>query len=246
MMAAVTNTGETYRIMHDFNALEADETSFVPLANFDYVMQFITTPDHDYLKWVRSVSRVPPLSYLKHMLQYLQWQDGGKRGRPWLIKNPGHTGEVAEIFEVFPNATFVISQRDLAVTMASSMRMMGEILKNSFDAYDRKRMGDETVEYWSYELNRYQEQHRALGDRLRIVEASYTRCVDDALSVAREVYELHNFPWTKEGEAAMRQWDIDNPRHKLGSYGYALEDYGWTREKVEEAFGSIALKWRGM
>jgi hypothetical protein len=246
MMAAVTNTGETYRIMHDFNALEADETSFVPLANFDYVMQFITTPDRDYLDWARSVSRVPALTYLKHMLQYLQWQDGGKRGRPWLIKNPGHTGEVAEMLEVFPNATFVISQRDLAVTLASSMRMMGEILKNSFDSYDRGRMGDETVEYWSYELNRYQRQRRALGDELRIVEMPYNRCVNDALSVAREVYALHDFPWTEEGERAMRQWDIDNPRHKLGSYGYALADYGWTEKKVEEAFGPIAQAWRGM
>lgn len=245
MMAAVTNTGETYQVMHEFDAMEADETSFIPLANFDYVMQFITTPDRPYLDWARSVSRVPALTYMKHMLQYLQWQDGGKRSRPWLIKNPGHTGEVAEMLEVFPNASFVISQRDLAVTMASSMRMMSEILKNSFDAYDRKRMGDETVEYWSYELNRYQQQRRALGSRLRIVETPYTRCLNDALSVAREVYALHNFPWTREGEQAMRQWDIDNPRHKLGSYGYALEDYGWTAEKVEDAFGPIAQEWRG-
>lgn len=245
MMAAVTNTGESYRIMHEFDALQADETSFVPLANFDYVMQFITTPDRVYLDWARSVSRVPALTYLKHVLQYLQWQDGGKRGRPWLVKNPGHTGEVAEMLEVFPKATFVISQRDLAVTMASSMRMMGEILKNSFDAYDPMRMGDETVEYWSYELNRYQHQRGALGNRLRIVETSYNRCVNDALNVAREIYALHDLPWTREGEKAMRQWDIDNPRHKLGAYDYALENYGWTAEKVEQAFGPIAQEWRG-
>jgi hypothetical protein len=245
MMSAVTNTSDTYQVMHEFDAMEADETSFIPLASFDYVMQFITTPDRPYLDWARSVSRVPALTYLKHMLQYLQWQDGGKRGRPWLIKNPGHTGEVAEMLEVFPGATFVISQRDLATTMASSMRMMGEILRNSFDDYDRRRMGDETVEYWSYELHRYASQKQDLGERLRLVEAPYNRCVGDALSVAREVYELHDFPWTREGEAAMRQWDIDNPRHKLGSYGYALEDYGWTAEKVEEAFGPIALEWRG-
>lgn len=245
MMTSVTNTGETYQKMHEFDAMEADETSFIPLANFDYVMQFITTPDRVYLDWARSKSRVPPLTYLKHMLQYMQWQDGGKRGRPWLIKNPGHTGEVAEMLEVFPNATFVISQRDLSTTMASSMRMMGEILKNSFDEYDRKQMGDETVEYWSYELHRYLRQKQELGSRLRLVETPYNRCVNDALSVAREVYELHGFPWTKEGEAAMRRWDIDNPRHKLGSYGYALEDYGWTTERVEHAFGPVAAEWRG-
>ena len=179
------------------------------------------------------------------MLQYLQWQDGGKRGRPWLLKNPGHTGEVAEMLKVFPNATFVISQRDLASTMGSSMRMMGEILQNSFDTYDNKQMADELIEYWVYELNRYQRQVAELGDSLRLVETPYNRCVNDALSVAREVYEMHNFPLTPEGEAAMRQWDVDNPRHKLGSYTYSLEDYGWSREKVEEAFGQIAIDWRG-
>lgn len=245
MMAVVTSTEETYRVMHDFKSVEADETSFVPLANFDYVMQFITTPDRPYLDWARSRSRVPSLTYLKTMLQYLQWQDGGRRDRPWVIKNPGHTGEVAEMAEVFPNATFVLSQRDLATTMASSMRMMGEILALSFDDYDRQQMGDETVEYWSYELNRFQEQKRALGDRLRIVETPYSRCVNDAISVAREVYALAGLPWTPQGEAAMRAWDEMNPRHKLGSYGYALEDYGWSTERVEAAFGPIATQWRG-
>lgn len=244
MMSVVSNTGETYQKMHDFQAREADESSFVPLANFDYVMQFTTAPDHQFLHWARSVNRVSPLSFLKRMLQYLQWQSGGRRG-PWLLKNPGHTGEVTEMLEVFPNATFVISQRDLASTMGSSFRMMGEILIHTFDKPEPRRYADETVEYWSYELSRYQKQRRELGARLRIVDAPYNRCVSDALSVAREVYELAGLPWTPSGEAGMRQWDIDNPRHKLGSYGYNLEDYGWSAAKVEEAFGAIAQEWRG-
>lgn len=244
MMSTVTNTGDTYRVMHEFDALQADETSFVPLANFDYVMQYITTPDRVYLEWARSVSRIPALTYLKRMLQYLQWQGGGKHGRPWVIKNPGHTGEMAEMLEVFPKATFVTSKRDLVTTMASSMRMMGEILKNSFDDYDRKQLGDELVEYWAYELNRYVKQREELKGRVRLLEVSYDRCVHDALSVAREVYRLHGLPWTAEGEAAMRQWEVENPRHKLGSYGYALEDYGWSAAKVEEAFGAMTAEWR--
>lgn len=245
MMSTVTNTGDSYQVMHEFDAEEADESSFVPLANFDYPMQYITAPDRTYLEWTRSRSRVPALTFLRHMLQYLQWQDGGRRGRPWLLKNPGHTGEIAEMLEVFPNTTFVISQRDLATTMASSMRMMGEIMVNSIDDYDRHRMGDETVEYWSWELARYERQRAELGGRIRIVEAPYSRCVGDAMGVAREVYDLAGLPWTAEGEAAMRGWEERNPRHKLGSYGYALEDYGWSRERVEAAFGPIAAAWRG-
>jgi sulfotransferase family protein len=245
MMSVVSNTAETYWVMHDFHSMEADESSFVPLANFDYVMQFITTPDKPYLDWVRSVSRVPPLTYLKRMLQYLQWQDGGRRDRPWLLKNPGHTGEIQEMFEVFPKATFVISQRDLATTMASSMRMMGEIYSQSFDNPDSRRTGNDTVDYWSYELNRYQQQRQSLGARVRIVEAPYRQCVDDALSIAREVYALHGMPWTRVGEEAMLAWERKNPRHKKGSYDYSLEKYGWNPERVEQAFGPIAKRWRG-
>lgn len=244
MMSVVSNTGETYQKMHEFAAREAEESSFVPLANFDYVMQFTTAPDAEYLQWARGVDRAGPLGFLRKMLQYLQWQNGGRRG-PWLLKNPGHTGEVAEMLSVFPNATFVISQRDLATTMGSSFRMMGEILVNSLDDPDPRRYADETVEYWSYELGRYQTQRRELGDRLRIVETPYARCVADGIGVAREVYDLAGLAWTPEAEAAMRQWDTDNPRHKLGGYGYKLEDYGWSAEKVEAAFGPITQTWKG-
>jgi hypothetical protein len=245
MMASVTNTNDTYQIMHEFAADEADETSFIPLANFDNVMQFITTPDYPHLEWTRSVSRVPSQAYLKEMLKYLQWQGGGKQGRPWVIKNPGNTGEFLEMLEVFPNATFVISRRDLYKTMGSSMRMGTEILQNTFDPLDPNFVGDYTVHYWAYELKRYLRQRHEMGSNVRLVEADYSRCVSDAPSVAREVYELAGLPWTKEGEAAMRQWDVDNPRHKLGSYGYSLEDYGWSEEKIAEAFGPVTEQWRG-
>ena len=245
MMAAVTNTGETYRIMHEFDAMEADETSFIPLANFDNVMQFITTPDYPHLEWTRSVSRVPSQAYLREMLKYLQWQMGGKQGKPWVLKNPGNTGEFLEMLEVFPNATFVISRRDLFKTAGSAMRMGTEILKNSFEAPDPRFVGTYTVDYWAYELNRYLEQLGKKGPEVRLLEVDYERCVSDGLSVARELYELAGLPWTKGGEAAMRQWDIDNPRHKLGSYGYDLEDYGWSEEKIAEAFGPVAEEWRG-
>src|SRR5690606_39435670 len=143
----VPNTGESYRKMHEFHAQEADEWSFVPRANSDYVVQYITAPDPQFLAWARSVDRRSPLGWLKRMLQYLQWQQGGRQGRPWVLKNPGHTGELAEMAELFPKATFVISRRDLCNTMGSSFRMMGEILVNSLDHPDPRRYADETVEY---------------------------------------------------------------------------------------------------
>jgi hypothetical protein len=145
------------------------------------------------------------------------------------------------MLEVFPNATFVISRRDLIQTMGSTMRMTTEILQNTFDPLDPLFVGNAAVDYWAYEFKRYVRQRAEMGSHVRLLEADYNRCVSDGLSVARELYELAGMPWTREGEAAMRQWDIDNPRHKLGSYGYSLEDYGWSEARIYEAFGPVAL-----
>lgn len=244
MQSAVTNTGETYQIMHEFAADEPDESSFIPLFNFDNVMQFITAPDYRFLEWARSIPRSSSQGFLREMLKYLQWQQGGRKG-PWLLKNPGNTGEFLDLLEVFPNATFVISRRDLVSTMGSSMRMGTEILKNTFDPLDPKFVGQYTIDFWAYEMKRYEQQLRDKGPNVRLLEADYSDCVKDGVGVARELYTLAGLPWTREGEAAMRQWDIDNPRHKLGSYDYSLEDYGWSAAKIEEAFGPIAVEWRG-
>ena len=244
MMNAVTNTGDTYQIMHEFAADEAEESSFIPIANFDNIGQFITAPDYQYLDWLRSRSRVPSQAYLKQMLKYLQWQQGGKKV-PWLLKNPCNTGEFLEVLEVFPRATFVISRRDIYKTMGSSMRMGTEILQNTFDDLDPAFVGRYTIDIWAHELKRYFAQREAMGPEVRLIEVDYSTCVDDGLSVAREVYAAHGLPWTQQGEAAMRQWDIANPRHKLGSYGYSLEDYGWSEKRIAEAFGPVAEEWRG-
>lgn len=244
MMNAVTNTGDTYQKMHEFAADEAEESSFIPIMNFDSIGQFITAPDYSYLEWFRSIDRRSSQAYLKQMLKYLQWQQGGKRG-PWLLKNPCNTGEFLEVFDVFPKATFVTSRRDIYKTMGSSMRMGTEILQNTFDPLDPKFVGQYTVDIWAYETNRYLQQVKDKGPDVRLLEVDYTQSIEDGIGVARDLYALAGLPWTKAGEAAMRQWEVDNPRHKLGSYGYSLEDYGWSEEKIAEAFGPVAEEWRG-
>lgn len=244
MMNAVTNTGDTYQKMHEFAADEAEESSFIPIMNFDSIGQFITAPDYSYLEWFRSIDRRSSQAYLKQMLKYLQWQQGGKRG-PWLLKNPCNTGEFLEVFDVFPKATFVTSRRDIYKTMGSSMRMGTEILQNTFDPLDPKFVGQYTVDIWAYETNRYLQQVRDKGPEVRLLEVDYNQSINDGIGVARDLYDLAGLPWSREGEAAMRQWEVDNPRHKLGSYGYSLEDYGWSEEKIAEAFGPVAEEWRG-
>jgi hypothetical protein len=245
MIGVVSATNARYNRIHEFDALQGEETSFVPLANFDYVMQYIPTPSRAYLDWVRTEPRTSPLLYMKRMLQYMQWFDGGKQDRPWVIKNPGHLGEIAELHELFPRATFVVLQRDIATNVGSIMQMMWEIYESSFPERDRYLHGRESVEYWSYEMRRYWEQRRTLGSGIRVVEVPYRRLLTDAMGIAREVHATHGLPLTPAGEADLRAWEVGNPVHKHGKFHYDLADFRWEAADVERAFGEVAEQWRG-
>jgi len=244
MASVVSASNPDFNRIHEYDPVAADECVYVPLGSFDYVMQWISTPDQTYLDWARQNDRTSPISYVKRMLQYLQWQSGGRRGRPWLTKNPGHTGEIAEVLQVFPNATFIMPERDIATTIASYIQMMWEILRNSITDLDRYEHARGSIEYWSYELNRFFEQRRALGNRVRVLDVPYQRVLADPIGIAREAYALHGLPLTKASEDAMRAWERNNPAHKFGKFAYDLADYGWSVAAVEKIFGDVAQRWR--
>lgn len=244
-MGVASGTRRDYNRVHEFEIVGAEESGFIPVGNFDYVMQAIPLPSESYLRWARTVDRRSPLSYMKRMLQYMQWQDGGSRGRPWVIKNPGHTGEIAEMLEVFPRATFVITERDIFTTMASAMQMTWEFRQTSMQEMDRYEVGCSCVEYWSYELHRYLAQRLALGDRVSVVEVPYRRLVADAVGVVREVCDAHELTFGQPDEDAILAWERNNPQNKFGRFHYDLADFGWTADQVAKSFVGVVERWRG-
>jgi hypothetical protein len=66
-----------------------------------------------YVRWVEQQDQTPAYADLRRTLQLLQWQDGGRRDRPWVLKSPAHLGGLRLIFEAFPNATVVHCHRDI-------------------------------------------------------------------------------------------------------------------------------------
>lgn len=241
---AAAGTDDRYNRIHEFSALDGEEDGFVGVGAFNYVMQFISAPSQPYLDWVRMVPRTQPLSYLKYVLKHLQWQDGGKRGRHWLLKNPGHTGSIKELLELFPRATFIMAERDLYTTLGSYCQMMYEIYQQSFDHVDKIELGAQALDYWGDELDRYTAARTCLGKDLRLVAAPYRRMLNDAVGIAREAYTLHGLTLSPAGEAAMRAWEANNRQHKHGKFVYRSEDFGITEARIRNRFGALASEWR--
>ncbi len=66
--------------------------------------------------------QTPSYSYLRTILQVLQWQRGGTR---WVLKSPQHLEQFPALLATFPDATFVVTHRDPVSVTASMVTMLG-------------------------------------------------------------------------------------------------------------------------
>ena len=95
--------------------------------------------------------RGPRASYefMRQMLQYLQWQDGGGRGRPWIMKSPVHLGNLKLLFELFPDATVVHCHRDPRIVMPSFASLTEAGRRMGSDDPDPLEIGAFVLDLWA-------------------------------------------------------------------------------------------------
>lgn len=234
-----TRANADFTTSHETAADEADEDSFLLLLTFDYVMLYCIFPSASYLAWVRDRPTLPPHAFEKKMLQYLQWQDGGRRGRRWVLKNPGGIGFLKALHHTFPRATFIHSHRDMVEVIPSYCRLMESIYVPLLEPIDLRRHGREVLEYWGPEVARYAKERAELGDAITMIDVPYLDIVRDPMPTILEAYARAGIPFIADSEAAINAWSAANRQHKHGKAIYSLERYGLTREMIAEAFSPI-------
>ena len=224
---------------HERTAEQAEEDSDLLLFAIDYLMMFIVHPSDALLDWLRERPRLPAYELQHRLLQYLQWQQGGRRERRWILKNPGHIGQLDALSTVYPKATVLHLHRDLRTVLPSYCRLIRAIYLDLFDDYDSRRIGRQTLAYWGPEFRRHRAQREALRDRLNIVDAPYRAVLEDAVGVAGAVFERAGMPMTGQMQQALERWQADNAQHRHGKPSYSMEEFGLDDEAILAAFGTF-------
>ena len=225
---------------------QPDEETFLQLFTFKSVLTYLLHPAHNYFEWLKTQSRRDMYAYMKQLLQYLQWQDGGGVGkngaRPWIMKSPAHVENLDLLAEFFPSATIVFTHRDFNQTIASFCRLAEMSWGLKVDNLDLEAIGRMAVKLWSNELHAHLEQRKALGSSVNIIDVQYAQIRDDTIGVIREIYQRAGRELTPQREQEMLAWEAANPPGKFGTYSYSLEHYGLTPAIINEAFGEFELR----
>jgi hypothetical protein len=189
-----------------------------------------------YVRWVEEQDRTPTYETLRRTLQYLQWQNGGRAGRPWVLKSPAHLGALASVLQVFPRATVVHCHRDIREALPSLARLL-ELMQTARGAasVDNEELGAFLVEYCSGLWRRNIAQRAALPPD-QILDLRYEDIRADIGSAVDRVHAARGIDLDPVTRARMVAWEADNPQHRFGNHVYSLDRFGLTEADLKAAF----------
>jgi hypothetical protein len=188
-----------------------------------------------FVAWVTRQDQTPAYGDLRRILQYLQWQDGGRRGRPWLLKAPVHLPALGVLMATFPKATVVHCHRDVHQTVASAAKLY-EVAHVAFgaDHVELEQIGRNTLlTALGWEANLAQ---RPAVPPTQILDVHYEQICSDVTDVIEEILARRGLGHEPQTIAAIRAWERTNPQYRHGRATYSLERYGLTPDQVDEAF----------
>lgn len=220
---------------HPTEALEPDEELHLMHGSFECLISWLFARTPSYYDYIRQCDPRPMYRHLHAQMQYLQWQDGGARGRPWIMKSPVHTGTLDALLETFPDAVLVHCHRDVHKILPSIASLIEQARRIGSDEVDQKVVGDEMLDYWGSSLDRYLEI-RARLPADRIMDVHFDEVVGDVLAVIRRIYARAGRELRPDAIDAMRAKERSQPDHNWGTYSYSAADYGYSRQIIDQRF----------
>ena len=196
--------------------------------------QFMHVPS--CFDWFMSRPAMETYRYVKTMLQYLQWQDGGKQNRPWILKSVGHIASMEALLECYPKAMLVHPHRDPRSTMPSFAKLLSASWPRYGHTVEPHLIGAEVLREWRIAAERYLKSRDSMGLDGRVLDVTYEQVRTDPMAVIREIYRRAGRPLNAEAEQKMADWHTTNEQGKHGAYEYSLQEFGLSEASIDEAF----------
>jgi len=219
---------------HPTGARYPDEETFAMEMTFDSVVNACRAQSRSFRQWWLAQPKDYAYQYLRLILQYWQWQDGGSRDRPFILKSPDHIGNLDMIAQTFPDALVVHCHRDPVVAVPSAARLIESMLVMSSDDVDLAELGDWSMRYFAEGSGRNIAQRDQLCESLNVVDVRFVDVVRNADQVVRAVHRARGRELSAEEVAEMVSWEEEAPHSK--THSYSLERYHLTAEQIEKAF----------
>jgi hypothetical protein len=137
-----------------------------------------------YTDWLLSCDMTPAYRYHERVLKLLQWHCPPTR---WWLKTPAHMTTIDALDEVYPDARFVMTHRDIGNVLPSLCALKEALSNPVVETLDLHALGRHEVGLWRESLRRLVE-FRDSGRECRFFDVSFNDMQSDPIAAMENLY----------------------------------------------------------
>jgi Sulfotransferase family len=181
----------------------------------------------NYTKWLLSCDA--SFAYRRYR-RILGLVAGGDKRR-WVLKDPSHIFGLDALIAVFPDACFVQTHRDPAVSLTSVASLIFELRKLREPALTPEQNGREQLQCWASAIEKAEVIRRA-NPSIRYFDLMFSEIAEHPQGAMERLYHRFGLPVSVETIAAWRKIATDSGRGGHGEHRYQAERQGFTAEQA--------------
>ncbi|MDE3087723.1 MAG: sulfotransferase, partial [Acidobacteriota bacterium] len=155
-----------------------------------------------YTDWLLSSDMAPAYRYHERVLKLLQWRCPPRR---WWLKSPAHMATIGALDEVYPDARFVMTHRDVSAVIPSLCALKLALTGPLTTGLDPAALGRRETGLWEEALRRTLARRDA-GNEARFFDVSFDRMQRQPLDAVEDLYSALGDEVDDDTRARMAQW----------------------------------------
>ena len=190
-----------------------------------------------YMAWTLETDPAPAYAWHERMLKLLQSRHPGR----WSLKAPQHSVTLEALRTRYPDVKLIVTHRDPTVCAASTMSLTAFLHGNTSAKrrpLESARFVADFIERCCNGLLDYAERH---GDDA-MIHVPYPELVADPMGVVERIAKAADHELTPAARLAIEKQIAERGQHRYGVHRYALEDYGFRREELDERLAGYREK----
>lgn len=242
MVRMMTEAMPALAAIHPMDALAADEEVMLMEHSMRSAFSaYAHVPGYD--AWMAGENATPAYTYLRRMLQFLQWQkrQRGVTGERWVLKAPQHLLDMDVLLKIFPNARIIQTHRDPLQSIPSLASFIHTLWNIYSDAADAETVG----RVWNERMRKallHTMAVRASAPPQQFLDVDFADTVKQPLAVARRVYEFIGWPLDGAVEQRLGEWLARDAETHQGGHQYSAEQFGLSEAQLREDFADYRAR----
>jgi hypothetical protein len=186
-----------------------------------------------YSAYLAQCDMVPTYRYHRRVLQLLQWHCPPGA---WWLKTPAHMQHIDALDEVYPDAQFVMTHRDITKVLPSVCALMSSLSAPMTDQPDPHYFGVQTTEEWERGLRMLIAFRGEDGNDQRFHDIQFGAMQTDPIGAVRGLYDHLGEELRPETEERMAQWWKENSSDRAGARRYDPAEFGLDLDQLSTQF----------